>query len=136
MRGSCSVRSLIWIPLIMACAAAAAWAALRGLTGRNHLTELLTAWGIITLAAELAMVPMILTRGAGTGAVSQAGLLGTLVHLFLSITFAGAVYMMHLVGDRGMFLYLLVAFYWISLVMVVVASVRAIRRAELQQKKA
>ena len=128
------MRSLIWIPLIMACVAAAAWGALRGLTGRNHTIELLTALGIITVAAELAMTPMVLTRGAGTGAVSQAGLVGTLVHLFLSISLAGVACMTHLVSASGMFLYLLAAFYWTSLVMVVVASVRAVRHAEQLQQ--
>jgi hypothetical protein len=43
---------------------------------------------------------------------------------------------MHLVGDRGMFLYLLLAFYWVSLVMVVIACVHSIRLAERQTKKA
>jgi hypothetical protein len=119
----------------MTIAAAAAWAALRGLTGHIPRIELFTALAITTLAAELAMAPMVLTRGAGTGAVSQAGLVGTVVHLFLSITLAGGAYLMHLVGDRSMFLYLLLAFYWVSLVMVVIACVRSIRLAEQQSKK-
>lgn len=120
----------------MACVAAAAWGALRGLTGRGHWVDVLAAFGIVTLAAELAMTPMMLTRGAGTGAVSQAGLVGTLVHLFLSITLAGIACLTHVVAAKGMFLYLLAAFYWMSLVMVVVASVRAVRYAEqLQQQR-
>jgi hypothetical protein len=132
--GLFSVRSLVVIPIVMAMAAVAAWAGLRGLKGHNApLKELLTAAGITTLAAELSMLPMVLTRGAGQAAVSQAGLLGTVVHLFLSITMAGGAYMMHLVGVRGMFLYLLMAMYWVSLVLVVTASVRAVRRAEPQK---
>jgi hypothetical protein len=131
-----SVRILLWIPLIMAVTAAAAWAVLRGLTARAPLAELLAACAITTLAAEAAMAPLVLARGAGagTGTMSQAALLGTLVHLFLAITLAGAAYLMRLFADRGMFLYLLVAFYWVSLVMVVIAAVRAIRYAEQQQQ--
>jgi hypothetical protein len=131
------VRILFWIPLIMAVTAAAAWAALRGLAARAPLPELLAACAIATLAAEAAMAPLVLARSsrAGTGGMSQAALLGTLVHLFLAITLAGAAYLMRLFADRGTFLYLLVAFYWVSLVMVVIAAVRAIRQAEQQQQQ-
>ena len=128
------MRSLVWIPLAMAMAAAAAWGAMRGLTGRVPIVELLAAAGITLLAAELALVPLVLTRGAGAAAVSQAGLVGTIVHLFLSITLAGGAYLMHLVANRATFLYLLLAFYWLSLVMLVAASVRAIRRADTAHK--
>ena len=129
------MRILFWIPSIMIVTGAAAWAALRGLTAHAPLPELLAACAITIVAAEAAMAPLVLARGAGagTGAMSQAALLGTLVHLFLSITLAGAAYLVHRFADRGMFLYLLVAFYWVSLVMVVIAALRAIRQAEQQQ---
>src|SRR5207302_5395091 len=96
------------------------------------ISELLIAWGITTVATELAMTPLVLTRGAGTAAVSQAGLVSTLVHLMLSIMPAGLVLLMHLVHDRGMFTAFLLAFYGISLAMVVTACVIAIRQAERQ----
>jgi hypothetical protein len=119
----------------MAAAAAAAWAAARGLAGRVAVTELFIAWGIATAATELAMAPLVLTRGAGTAVASQAGLVSTLVHLMLSIMPAGAVLLMHLVHDRGMFTAFLLAFYGISLVIVVTACVVAIRQAELHQQQ-
>jgi hypothetical protein len=120
----------------MACAAAAAWGAMRGLTGVNHLVDLLTAFCIVTLAAELAMVPTVFTRGAGVAAVSQAGLVGTILHLFLTISLAGVACLTHVVVARGTFIYLLAAFYWFSLVMVVMASVRVIRQTAQRNKPA
>src|SRR5438105_4340979 len=104
------LRSLVLTPLMMAAAAVAAWAAARGLAGRVAVSELLIAWGITSVATELAMTPLVLTRGAGTAAVSQAGLVSTLVHLMLSIMPAGLVLLMHLVHDRGMFTAFLLAF--------------------------
>ena len=124
------MRSLILTPLLMAAAAVAAWAAARGLAGRVAMPELLIAWGITTVATELAMTPLVLTRGAGTAAVSQAGLVSTLVQLMLSIMPAGAVLLMHLVRDRGMFTAFLLALYGVSLAIVVTACVVAIRQAE------
>src|SRR5438552_524739 len=103
------MRSLLWIPLTIVLLTAAAWGILRGMSGRVPIRELLAAAGITIVAAELSLTPMMLTRHARQGAVSQAGLVGTVLHLFLSITLAGAVYMMKLVPNRGMFLFLLVA---------------------------
>ena len=129
------MRSLILTPLLMAAAAVAAWAAARGLAGRVAMPELLIAWGITTVATELAMTPLVLTRGAGTAAVSQAGLVSTLVQLMLSIMPAGAVLLMHLVRDRGMFTAFLLAFYGVSLAIVVTACVVAIRQAEQRSEQ-
>jgi hypothetical protein len=98
------------------------------------ISELLIAWGITTVATELAMLPLVLTRGAGTAAVSQAGLVSTLVQLMLSIVPAAAVLLMHLVHDRGMFTAFLLAFYGVSLAVVVTACVAAIRQAEQHGK--
>jgi hypothetical protein len=128
------VRSLVWIPVVTAIVAAAVWAVMRSLIGRVPAIELVTAAGITGVAAELALIPMVLTRGASAGAVSQAGLVGTVVHMFLSILLAGGAYFMHLVPNRGSFLYFLMAFYWLTLVMVVMALVRAVRRADVLNK--
>ena len=60
--------------------------------------------------------------------------MGTLVHLFLSSIFAGGAVMMHLVGNQGAFISLLTAFFFLTLVMVATAAVRAIRRADAMKK--
>jgi hypothetical protein len=125
------VRSLIWIPLTLAIVAGAAWGILHAIRHHVPQRELLLALGITVVAAELAMAPMALSHGGGTAAVSQAALLGTVIHLFLTISIAGAITMLHLVSQQSMFLYLLAAFYWISLILLVVASVRAIRKGEV-----
>ena len=128
------MRSLLLIPLALALTTAAAWGILRSLTGHAPTTELLLAAGIATIASELALLPMMLSLSTTPGAVSQASLVGTLVHMFFSIALAGAVYMLHLVPNRTMFLYLLTALYGISLVLLVMASVRTIRRAQTPRK--
>jgi hypothetical protein len=121
------------IPVVLVLLTAATAGVLRAATGHVPLRELLAAAGIIILSSETAVVPTILTRGAGQIAVSQAALVGTIVHLFFSISLAAVLYMMRLVGDRQTFLFLLLAFYWISLVMLVVVLVRAVRRAPTPQ---
>jgi hypothetical protein len=121
------------MPLTLAAAAAATWGALHGLMGPARAIptrELLLAAGIVIVASEMALLPMKLALGLSPGAVSQAGLMATLVQMFLSISLAGAVYMMRLAPDRNIFLYLVVALYWISLVTLVIACVREVRRAD------
>jgi len=56
------VRHMIWIPAGMLLAAAAAALILRQFMGNPHLQELGFAAGITLVSAELAMIPMAMTR--------------------------------------------------------------------------
>ena len=73
------------------------------------------------------MIPLMLVRGRGQLAVSQAGLVATILHLFVSTAIAGGL--MLKLGLGMPFVYWLLAFYFTSLVIVVIASVQAVKKS-------
>jgi hypothetical protein len=84
------------------------------------------AMAVALLSAAAAFAPLVLTRGASQAAVAQAALLGTLVHLLGSLVGAAALLFMK-AGVTAV--YWLLAFYWATLPVVVVAFSRALRKA-------
>lgn len=78
------------------------------------------------LAGGLALVPLILARGAGQAAAAQAALLGTMIHLLGCLV--GAAVML-LVVKVPAATYWVLAFYWATLVALVVSFSRAVTSA-------
>jgi len=50
------------------------------------------------------------------------------IHLFVTFAAGAGAYALRLAGDQKIYLFLLLGFYWISLVLVVIAMSRAFRR--------
>ena len=73
-------------------------------------------------------MPLILVRGARQYGVSQAALVGTVLHLMVAIGVGGVVYLK--VQPATPFLIWLSGLYGASLIAVVVCSVRAVKSAE------
>jgi len=94
-----------------------------------HLRQILTAAGVCTVAGEVALVPLLLTRGCDVAAVSQAGLAATIVHMLLTVVLAVVAVEVIITGDRNGFFYALFALYWISLMFVAGVAIRMIRNA-------
>jgi len=106
--------------------AAAAALVLRQLTGDAHLRDLGLLAAITALSAQLSMIPLLLMRGKSPVAVFQSAFGGTVLHLLVMLALGAAVNAMHWV-DRRYFLFLLLAFYWFSLVFIVTAMIRIFR---------
>ena len=123
------MKHVLWISAGMLLAAASAELVVRQSTGQPHRRELLAATAITLVSAHLSILPLILLRRSGMVIVFQAAFAGTILHLFLTIALGGAVHAMRLVGDRNLFLFLLLGLYWVSLLLVVVAMNRIFRRA-------
>src|SRR5438270_4888781 len=79
------------------------------------------------LAGAAAMVPLVLTRGATQPAVAQAGLVGTVVHLFGCLV--GAAVLLLGLKQGAAAVYWILAVYWATLAAVVVECARAVRAA-------
>jgi hypothetical protein len=79
------------------------------------------------IASAAAFVPVVLARGASQPAVAQAALVGTVIHLFGCL--AGATTLLLVLHAGAGSAYWVLAFYWATLVVVVVELSRAIRRA-------
>ena len=90
------------------------------------------AMGVAVVAAVVAgglsFVPLILARGASQAAVAQAALLGTVIHLMGCL--AGAAVLL-LVLRMPAATYWMLAFYWATLVALVLGFTRAVKAAPM-----
>jgi hypothetical protein len=130
LRIEARVKNLVWVGICIVLAAAAAVPILRAATGRGHEREVLTAGVIVLIAAELSLVPLLLSRRSKMLVVFQAALVGTVIHLFLTFAMGAAAFAMRIIEDRYFFLFVLMGLYWISLIFLVTVMTRAGRRAE------
>ncbi len=113
--------------LAIVVAAAIGYFASRALGHDPHAREMLYAAVALLAASELALVPLLLSKGATQGPVSQAALLGTGVHMLVAMGGGFAVASAkHLLQP---FIYWLCVFYWMTLIVVSVAGVKAVRLA-------
>jgi hypothetical protein len=120
---------VIWISAGMLVAASAAGLVVRQATGQPHLRELAAVTAITYVSAHLSIVPLLVLRKSSAVVVFQSAFAGTVLHLFLTIAMGAAVHAMQWVGDRRLFLFLLLGFYWVSLMLVVMAMIRIFRRS-------
>jgi hypothetical protein len=84
---------------------------------------------ICLVSGMLAALPALMARRSDVLAASQAGLAGTLGHLFLTLVLAALAWMTKLSGDRQPFLLWLLCLYWISLLALICVVIRVIRQA-------
>ncbi|MGH7214019.1 MAG: hypothetical protein ACREIT_04590 [Tepidisphaeraceae bacterium] len=100
-------------------------ASLGGVSGR----EVLMAGAVAVAGAELAVLPLLLVRGATQAPVAQAGLVCTMVHLFVCLGAGAGVYLTGTTGVGGRFLFWLMGLYWLTLATLSTTIIRAVRRA-------
>src|SRR4051812_10991125 len=125
---------MVWIPLAVVLTAAVGWAACAALGWNVHVLHLLIAAAAAVAAGELAVLPLGLARHSDQAGVSQAALGGTMIHLLVLATAAGAVCLTS--RTPLAFLYWLGAFYAATLVTLVAAFSRSIRAAPAQPRTA
>jgi hypothetical protein len=123
------VKHLIWVPLVLALLALVALGVMRSATGQPHVQEVLAAAGVVIISSTLALVPITLARRSDAVVVFQAAFGGTVIHMFLAVALAAACHVLQLVPDRRLFLFLLLSFYFVSLIVLVLAMVRVFRKA-------
>jgi hypothetical protein len=121
---------LLIIPIVIAAALGVGYALCAASHHDPHLREMLLAAGACLVASAVASVPMILTRGASQPAVAQAGLVGTMLHLFGCAALVGGpmVFFKSWQLDAAL-MYWVLPLYWLSLIVLVIAIVKAIRSA-------
>jgi hypothetical protein len=128
------MRIVLLVPLALIVTAGAGWIVCRGAGFGFVVRDVVTAGLICLISADAAMVPLILTRSARQGAVAQAALVATMIHLMLSGALSAVVFLAKLPPGIGpSFLYWLLTFYWISLIVVVIGCVRAVKSAPQDQ---
>lgn len=81
------------------------------------------------VATGAAFVPIMLSRGATQPTIAQAGLVGTMIHLFGCL--AGATLLLLVLKQGIGTAYWVLAFYWATLAALVVQFGRAVRNAPM-----
>ena len=127
------LKNLLLIPLLILIAAAAGLGICRAAGWNPHLRELTVALVIGTVSGMVALVPAMLARTSGVAAVSQSGLFGTIIHMFLAILLSAVAWVAKLAGEHKPYLFWLLMFYWVSLVAVVMTLASVVRQVARQQ---
>ena len=121
------MRALLLAPLAVALIAGGGYALVEVNGGDAHLRDLVNAAVTSLVGVALAALPLSMTRRSTQYAVAQAGLVATMLHLFIM---AGAPMFMLVFGRLSQpFLYWLIPLYFATLVPIVIAATRAVRQA-------
>ena len=126
------MRAMLLIPIALLICAAGGYAMCRALGISVHERELISAVLTCLFAGEVAMIPMVLTRGASQVTVVQSALMGTTLHLFVCLAIATGVTFGKLV-PAGPYLYWMLFFYWVTLISLVIAFAKSVRSAPAVQ---
>ena len=121
------MRNLMTLLIAVAAVAAGGYAlcAAAGWDARPGAMAVAAAAALAAGAAGL--VPLLLSRGVGQAAVAQAALIGTVVHLFGCLV--GAMILLFVLKAGTSAAYWVLAFYWATLLAMVVGLTRAVRAA-------
>jgi hypothetical protein len=122
------MRGLIAPPVVVILVAFIGFVSCKALGANPGNREMCLAGGIVLVATVTAVVPLIIVRRAKQYAVSQAALVGTVLHLMVAIGVGGVVYLK--LQPATPYLIWLSGLYGASLIAVVVCSVQAVRSAE------
>jgi len=121
------MRALLIAPLAVAAFAAGGVALMSALGRDAHLAAMVNAACTSLVAAALGVVPLYVARRASQDAMTQAGLVATMVHLFAIV---GTAATLMLAGRLSIAYTLwLMPFYFATLVPLVIAVTRAIKHA-------
>jgi hypothetical protein len=123
------VRWLLAIIATVALTAAAGYFACGLLRVPFHQREMLVAASVAAVAGAVAVVPMLLTRGASQPAVAQAGLVSTVLHLFVSAALGGGALLVKSLSLDPAYVYWLLAMYWTTLIVLVILLAGAVKSA-------
>lgn len=122
------MKSVLGIIAALLLTALLAALALRQITHDTHLPELAIATSITLISALLSLLPLALTRKSDPVVVFQAAFAGTIIHLFATLGMGGAVVLLQLV-NRNIFVFLLLGFYWFSLIFIATAMIKIFRHS-------
>ena len=123
------MRTILFIPIAIALAIGVGYAICGARSINPHVREMIVAATVCLIASIGAMIPIVLTRGAGQASVAQAALVGTIVHLFACCGLGGGLIITKAFGLTNAFAYWLLALYWVTLIVVVFGLIGAVKAA-------
>jgi hypothetical protein len=122
------MRGLLLNPIAVAFTAACGVGVCLALGWNPHVRELVVAAAIGLIACELALLPVVLARHANQLVMSQAALIGSMIHLFIAGAGAAVVLLGHLPLGRSCMIWLMV-FYAASLIALAGSFIAAVKSA-------
>jgi hypothetical protein len=125
------MRTLLIIPIAIALAVGIGYAICAAMHVNPHVREMMFAAVVCLIASVGAMIPIIRTRGASQASVVQSALVGTMIHLFVCCGLGGALIITKAFGLTNAFAYWLLGLYWVTLIVVVVGLIGAIKAANV-----
>ena len=122
------MRSGGWIAVTIAAVAAIGLAGCNLLGIQPHLREMLVAAIGTVIVCGVAMLPLVLTRGANQLAVVQAGLFASAIHLLGSVLVASAIFMRGLIATYQLLIWQ-AAFFATTLIVLTILIAQHVRKA-------
>jgi hypothetical protein len=121
------MRGIIITPIVLLLTAALGISVCRALDWNVSTNDAVYAAIAALLASFAGMAPLLLARRADQNAAAQAGLVATMVHMFVAAGLSGAAI---IIAHRGTgFTYWMFAFYGVTLIVVATEAVRLVRHA-------
>jgi hypothetical protein len=129
------MRAAVIIPVLIVLSVAGGYAIAVAMSVTPPLREMIAAAVVCLIASELALVPLMRTRGATQASVVQAALLGTIIHLFGCCGLGGALIITKPFGIGLAFTFWLLGLYCLTLIVVVIALIGAVKSAPIAAAK-
>lgn len=123
------VTRMLPITLALAVVGTIGWLICAGLGAPVHPSEMLAAVGTCLIGSAVAMIPLVVARSATQPAMAQAALVATVLHLFVCLVIAAAFIVVPAIRLGQEYVYWLLPMYWVSLIVLVMMLVRAVRAA-------
>lgn len=121
----------IWlvIPVVIAVVVAGGVGTCLALGAAPHTPEMLFGAAVCLVAGELAIIPIVLTRGATQATIAQSSLVSMMVHLFTAAALSGSLIMFKPVPLSNAFVYWVMTLYGCTLIALVAVLIREIKHA-------
>jgi len=127
MADATQMRVLLAAPVLVIVVAAGGLLACTAGGVDPHMRDMLFAVAAVMLGCVASALPFWLSRGSDQAGAAQAGLVATIAHLFVSVAVAAVVFLALRAGLP--FTLWMLALYWATLIVVVVAAIRTVRAA-------
>ena len=128
------MRRAILLPLSVLIVAGAGWIVCRVASWPAHGREMLLAGGICLAAGLAALVPLAIVDRRDVASVAQAALGGTVLQMLLCIALAAGLQVAGVRAEPTSFVWWMLAFYWASLLALVIVYIGAVRMAQQMRK--
>jgi hypothetical protein len=122
------MKSASWIAITIAAVMATGLAVAKAFGFDPHLREMIVAGIGMSLVCAMAMLPLLLSRGASQMTVVQSGLTASAVHLLGSVVVSGAMFARGLIATYPLLIWL-AGFFATTLIVLTIIIAQHVRKS-------